>query len=124
MMLVAQIPSSLPADSLKNLHITTQNMNGEFEPSTINLTITKLNDEKRLIRKRFWERPDQFVMSKQDYISYFPYDEYDNETDFKSWTKSQTLVNKQDTAKKEGSFALGTAKFSPGIYVIEMQAKK
>lgn len=123
MMLVAQIPSSLPADSLKNLHITTQNMNGEFEPSTINLTITKLNDEKRLIRKRFWERPDQFVMSKQDYISYFPYDEYDNETDFKSWTKSQTLVNKQDTAKKEGSFALGTAKFSPGIYVIEMQAK-
>ncbi|HNK61915.1 MAG TPA: alpha-2-macroglobulin family protein [Chitinophagaceae bacterium] len=123
MMLVAQIPSTLPADSLKKLHITTQNMNGEFEPSTIHLSITKLNDEKRLIRKRFWERPDQFVMSKEAYISYFPYDEYDNETDYKSWAKGQTLVNKQDTAKKDGSFAVGTLKFSPGIYILEINAK-
>jgi hypothetical protein len=98
-------------------------MNGEFEPSTIHLSITKLNDEKRLIRKRFWERPDQFVMSKEAYISYFPYDEYDNETDYKSWTKGQTLVNKQDTAKKMESFAVGTLKFSPGIYILEINAK-
>jgi hypothetical protein len=53
----------------------------------------------------------------------FPYDEYDNETDYKSWTKGQTLVNKQDTAKKMESFAVGTLKFSPGIYILEINAK-
>ena len=56
-------------------------MNGEFEPANVKVTITKLKEEKRLIRERYWERPDQFVMSKEEYISNFPYDEYDNETD-------------------------------------------
>ena len=56
-------------------------MNGEFEPANVKVTITKLKEEKRLIRNRYWERPDQFVMSKEEYIRNFPYDEYDNETD-------------------------------------------
>jgi hypothetical protein len=78
LLLVSNIPSSLPADSLKSLQIRTENMNGEFEPANITVTITKLKEEKRLIRDRFWERPDQFVMSKAEYIKAFPYDEYDN----------------------------------------------
>lgn len=123
LMLVANIPSKIPADSLKKLYITTQNMNGEFEPSKINLTITKLIEEKRLIRSRFWQRPDQFVMSKSEYISYFPYDEYDNESDYKSWDKGAVQLNKQDSANKNGNFALGTNKFSPGYYLLEMTTK-
>jgi hypothetical protein len=47
-------------------------MAGEFEPAKVNVKITKLKEEKRLIRKRYWERPDQFVMSKEEYIKYFP----------------------------------------------------
>ena len=47
-------------------------MNGEFEPAIVNVTITKLKEEKRLIRNRYWERPDQFVMTKDEYIKNFP----------------------------------------------------
>ena len=70
-------------------------MNGEFEPAKVNVTITKLKEEKRLIRKRYWERPDQFIMSKEEYIKYFPNDEYDNETDLKSWEKEKKYLKKQ-----------------------------
>ncbi len=77
------IPATLPVDSLKTLSIRTENMNGEFEPANIKVTITRLKEEKRLIRDRYWERPDQFVMSKEEYLKNFPYDEYDNETDLK-----------------------------------------
>ncbi|MBK7291373.1 MAG: hypothetical protein IPI78_14680 [Chitinophagaceae bacterium] len=61
LMLVSSVPSSLPADSLKSLSIRTQNMNGEYEPAKVKVTITKLKEEKRLIRDRYWERPDQFA---------------------------------------------------------------
>ena len=52
LMLVSYIPGSLPADSLKSLNIRTQNMNGEYEPAKLKVTITKLQEEKRLIRDR------------------------------------------------------------------------
>src|SRR5688572_29687739 len=64
LLLKVNLPPSLPVDSLKNISIRTENMAGEFEPVTVNVTVTKLKEEKRLIRSRFWQQPDQFVMSK------------------------------------------------------------
>ena len=123
LMLVSTIPSSLPADSLKSLYIRTQNMNGEYEPAKVKVTITKLKEEKRLIRDRYWERPDQFVMSKEAYIKNFPYDEYDNESDFKSWGKGEIALEKTDSALVSGKWVVGSGKYSPGFYIIEMETK-
>ncbi|HEX2627396.1 MAG TPA: MG2 domain-containing protein, partial [Chitinophagaceae bacterium] len=95
--IVASIPDRLPTDSLSSLSIFTQNMGGQFEPATINVKISKLNEEKRLIRPRYWDRPDQFVMSKEQYVGLFPHDEYDNETDMKSWPKGEKQFDKTDS---------------------------
>ena len=79
-------------------------MNGEFEPANVKVTITKLKEEKRLIRDRYWERPDQFVMSKEEYIKSFPHDEYDNETDTKSWEKGEVAFEKSDSVQVSGEW--------------------
>ncbi|HMK26878.1 MAG TPA: alpha-2-macroglobulin family protein [Chitinophagaceae bacterium] len=123
LMLVANIPANLPTDSLKILSIRTQNMNGQYEPAIVKVTITRLKEEKRLIRERFWDRPDQFTMTKEEYIRNFPYDEYDNETDYKSWEKGQQVFAKSDSARDSGEWQVGTGKFQPGFYVIEMETK-
>jgi len=123
LMLVANIPASLPVDSLKKLSIRTENMNGEFEPAKVNVTITKLKEEKRLIRERYWERPDQFIMSKDEYIKNFPYDEYDNETDFKSWEKGSEIFNKTDSARVNGHWTVDRGLWTPGFYIIEIETK-
>ncbi|HEY6064234.1 MAG TPA: alpha-2-macroglobulin family protein, partial [Chitinophagaceae bacterium] len=123
LMLVTNIPASLPADSLKILSIRTQNMNGQYEPAIVKVTITRLKEEKRLIRDRFWDRPDQFTMTKEEYIRNFPYDEYDNESDYKSWEKGQQAFEKSDSARDNGEWLVGTGKFQPGFYVIEMSTK-
>lgn len=120
LMLVSNIPASLPADSLKSLNIRTENMNGEFEPAKITVTITKLKEEKRLIRDRFWERPDQFVMSKEEYIKAFPYDEYDNESDYKSWEKGAAVFNKTDSVKENGKWTIENGQWAAGFYMIEI----
>ena len=123
LMLVTSIPATVPADSLKKLIIRTQNMNGEYEPAIVKVSFTKLKEEKRLIRDRFWERPDQFVMTKEDYIKDFPYDEYDNESDFKSWAKGEQVFVKSDSARVNGEWAIVNGKFTPGFYVIEISTK-
>jgi hypothetical protein len=123
LMLVATIPASLPADSLKKLSIMTQNMNGEHEPAIVKISIARLKEEKRLIRGRYWQRPDQFVMKKEEYIKNFPNDEYDNESDFKSWEKGAEVYNKTDSSRQNGKWTIEDRIFSPGFYVIEMAAK-
>ncbi len=123
LMLAASVPSRLPADSLKKISILTQNMNGEFEPANVSVTITKLKEEKRLIRNRFWARPDQFVMRKEEYIKNFPYDEYDNESDYRSWGKGENIFSRIDSSKVSGEWRVGSGKFTPGFYTIEIVAK-
>lgn len=123
LMLSAKIPPALPFDSLKNFKIKTENMNGEFIPAQLKVSISKLKSENRLIRNRYWDRPDQFVMSKNEYISYFLNDEYDNETDNKSWEKEETIFEKTDSSQASGDWLLTSKKFSPGFYTIEINAK-
>src|SRR5690606_4969183 len=76
------LPEKLPVDSLHKITVRTRNMADEFVPAKVELTVHRLKTENRLIRDRYWERPDQFLLSKQEYIRYFPHDEYDNETNY------------------------------------------
>jgi hypothetical protein len=123
LLLKVDLPLSLPADSLKNISIRTENMAGEFEPAKVNVKITKLKEEKRLIRKRYWERPDQFVMNKTEYIKYFPNDEYDNETDFKSWQRGEKLFEKADSVKEDSKWKIENGKMQAGYYMVEISTK-
>ncbi len=123
LLLKTTIPGSLPLDSLKSVAIRTENMNGEFEPAMVNVAITKLKEEKRLIRERYWDRPDQFVMSKDEYIKNFPYDEYDNETDMKSWEKGEKVFEKSDSVKVSGEWQVASEEFAPGFYVVEISTR-
>ena len=123
LLLKVDLPLTLSVDSLKNISIRTENMAGEFEPSNVNVTITKLKEEKRLIRKRYWERPDQFIMSKEEYIKYFPNDEYDNETDLKSWEKGEKVFEKADSVKNDGKWKIENGKIGTGFYMVEISTK-
>lgn len=123
LLLKISLPATLATDSLKTISIRTENMNGEFEPATIKVTITKLKEEKRLIRSRYWERPDQFVMSKEEYIKNFPYDEYDNEADSKSWGKGELVFEKSDSARENGQWAIDNKQLTSGFYVVEISTK-
>jgi len=117
------IPNKLPADSLKNISIITSNMVGEFEPAQLTVTISKLKEEKRLIRKRYWQRPDQFVMGKEEYIKLFPYDEFDDEADYKAWKKEQIVVEQKDSSRKNSTFHIQHSELESGFYILEATAR-
>ncbi|HSZ87612.1 MAG TPA: alpha-2-macroglobulin family protein, partial [Puia sp.] len=121
---------NIPADSLKNIFIRTENLSGEFEPSKVDVTIYKLRSPYRLIRERYWQQPDQFVMSKEEYLKYFPTDEYNNETQKEGWEKTDKIFERLDSTTKNGLFNINQSTvnnqrptFSPGWYLIEVTAK-
>ncbi|MDB5251344.1 MAG: alpha-2-macroglobulin [Flaviaesturariibacter sp.] len=114
-------PRRVPVgDSLRSLQVLTQNNAGTFLPARLSTTVTQLMRENRLIRRRYWQRPDQFVMDAATYKSIFPHDEYDNETDPTQWTRGGRLVQ-ADTASATGSFVLRSA-LAPGWYEVNVTA--
>lgn len=117
------VPEILPADSLKTISITTKNMNGQFEPSLVYCTVYSLVPPERLIRKRFWEQPDQFTMAKEEFIAAFPHDEYNNEADYHNWQRGNIVLRKNDSTASTGVFELPNSKLGEGWYVIEVSTR-
>ncbi|TMI68729.1 MAG: alpha-2-macroglobulin [Bacteroidetes bacterium] len=128
LILTVDIPRSLSLDSLKNISVRTENMNHEFEPARVTVSLTKLKEEKRLIRGRYWERPDQFIMSKEEYIRNFPHDKYDNEGEWENLEKEGKVLEKTDSTRENSKFEIGNpitngTKLEPGVYMVEISTR-
>ena len=111
-------------DSLKSISITSKNLSGEIEPAKTTVKIYKLQAPDRLIRKRFWNEPDKFILTKNEYVQYFPHDEYKNEFEKETWEKEKLVFEKTDSTNAQHStFNTQHSTFEQGWYVIEATAK-
>jgi len=113
----------IDADSLKNIRISSTNSNGIYEPAKIKLNIYSLNNPGKMFRERYWEAPDQFVMSKEDYYKYFPYDAYANENQIGSWGVGPAVIEINDSTEKDGAFKIKNIALKPGWYKIVATSK-
>lgn len=123
LLLKVNLEERIAVDSVKNISLRTENMNGEYQPSLVTVSFFKLVPEQRLIRSRLWERPDEFIMSKDEFISYFPHDEYASETDFRTWPREKQVFSATDSTKLNGQWAISNKQLSPGYYAIEFVTK-
>ncbi len=111
-------------DSLKNIGISSKNLSGEFEPVKADVKIYKLQTPERLIRERLWAEPDQFILSKDDFIKYFPNDEYKDESKKESWAKEKLVFEKTDSINiQQSTFNIQYSSLTQGWYVAEATAK-
>ncbi|HEY2347378.1 MAG TPA: MG2 domain-containing protein, partial [Puia sp.] len=112
-------------DSLQQIPVTTKNAAGIFVPEKLSISLSPLENPSRLIRKRYWQEPDEFVMSEPEYISSFPNDEYRNELDMKSWHRRSAILEKSDSTHLNGFVSLDKnllKSLKPGWYVLEFKA--
>lgn len=106
-------------DSFKNIPVITQSLNGEFEPAKVHVTISRLQAPERLIRKRYWQQPDLFVLPEETFIKAFPHDEYVNETDYRNWAKAEKVYEATDSTRAGEKIGIRNTNFSAGWYVVE-----
>ena len=109
-------------DSLKNIIVTSKNLSGQPEPVIADVKIYKLQSPERLIRARLWEQPDKFILAKNEFIQYFPHDEYKDETKKESWPRSGAVFSQNDSTNSS-KFKVQSSEFTQGWYVIEATAK-
>lgn len=112
------LPEKINADSLNNLLISSKNTNDLFEKATVDVSIQKVESPKKIFRTRYWDAPDQFIMSKEEYYSYFPYDLYDNENEMTSWKIAEKVLNVSDTTSENNNFKIQNPTLKSGWYKI------
>lgn len=110
-------------DSMKKIYVATTNLEGENIPTSVTVKISQLQPPERLIRKRFWSRPDQFVMDKDTYIKNFPFDEYDDETDKTSWQKGEVIYAQTMNDTSRDAFDIRRNHLQNGWYYVQATAE-
>ncbi|MEO6537987.1 MAG: MG2 domain-containing protein, partial [Ferruginibacter sp.] len=113
----------MPVDSFKNIKITSTNTNGLFEKARVNFSVYKLQSPNRIFRERYWEMPDRFVMTKEEYTKNFPYDIYADEDQVATWPIGEKVVDITDTTSVSGQWAMGNKKLESGWYKIIVTTK-
>lgn len=116
------VPEWADANLWKDIPVLTTNLSNEKEPAIVQIKITSLQHPNRLIKKRLWERPDLFLYNAKDFISLFPNDEYENETDPSTWSRGSVLQQTDIDTKNTDKLILMNP-LQPGHYEIEATTK-
>ncbi|MBL7759270.1 MAG: hypothetical protein JNK08_01095 [Sediminibacterium sp.] len=96
---------------------------GNTYNSKVIVRLYKASTPNRLIRKRLWQRPDQFIFSEAAFTAAFPNDEYGHESDYRSWNLTPvTLKDSILYAGNKKSVALSPGQIEAGVYKYETTA--
>jgi uncharacterized protein YfaS (alpha-2-macroglobulin family) len=79
------LPETINKTDTNNYKITSTNLSGQFQPAKFNFKVYKLIEPKRIFRKRLWEKPDQFILTKVEFYKLFPHDVYNDENEIQNW---------------------------------------
>ncbi|MES2374411.1 MAG: alpha-2-macroglobulin family protein [Bacteroidota bacterium] len=116
-------PAITETDSLKKINLLTTNLSNEKEPANVKITIYPLQTPERLIRKRYWTQPDQFIFSEKEFIQNFPTDEYVNETNYLTWPVGKSVLTAIVNTADNEAYNIPAGSLAAGYYKIEAIAK-
>lgn len=117
--LTIDAPEKISADSLKTIGVLATNMNDIEEATQATVAIHRLAMPDKIFRERYWQQPDQFIMSREEYYRQFPYDLYANENEITNWAKEEKVFEANGEASSKQRFALKAASWKSGWYLIE-----
>jgi hypothetical protein len=121
--LKSEIPEKARAAEFKSLKVRTQNLSDVPVTTEATIRFTRISPENRLMRQRYWPRPDVFVMSKDDYVSAFPHDEYNAETEKENWASIGEPLVKTRKLGPEPIISIAELNLPAGFYRIQITAK-
>ncbi len=111
-------------DVSDTLRIATKNLNGQPENAKGTVSIYKLKEPDRLLRKRLWNEPDTFTMVKDVFERDFPMDIFRNEDRFENWERETKVTESSFNTESSKDVPLtGLSGWKPGMYLAELITK-
>jgi len=106
--------------TFKSIPVSVQNLSGRPVDASVRIKVYPLQSPGRAVHKRYWDRPDVFVMGKEEFIRNFPYDEYESESDVHTWQKASAVIaDTFSTSAQRKAYNVKLAAIPQGQYVIE-----
>jgi uncharacterized protein YfaS (alpha-2-macroglobulin family) len=128
--LKVDLPEKIHTDSVRNIKLRSTNLNDVFEKASVTVSVYKLKTPDRIFRDRYWQQPDQFIFTQEEYYKLFPYDVYKDENTPAKWPREAKVAEKTGTTSDSLPFTLDNlptgqagSTFTPGWYVIEAITK-
>ncbi|QKZ11578.1 alpha-2-macroglobulin family protein [Spirosoma sp. KUDC1026] len=100
--------------------VSIQNAGGQPVPATGQLTVYPIQAPQPALRKRLWEQPDRFVLSRDEFKRLFPLDVYQDEDQPENWPRSQAIAQLPVRTSGRDSVSLDLSKYPAGAYVAEL----
>lgn len=119
-----EIPSQFNISTKEEFLLHTKNLNGQAEAADVKLMVHRVQPNNRIVRKRLWTKPDKFLLSYDEYVKKFPYDEYADETNPSKFSKKEKTAEKTIAVKDK--VKLDVSQFGitkPGVYLLELSLK-
>ncbi|MBL7992058.1 MAG: hypothetical protein JNN25_11520 [Candidatus Kapabacteria bacterium] len=117
--------SQLASATSAGIRITTSNLNGEGIATQGTVTMEKLAEPMRTLRRRFLPKADRFILNESEFTSAFPHDEYKDESRRETWEPERELLTMKFASDAKGVVNLGVQDFTkalgalkPGVYRI------
>lgn len=102
--------------------IRTTNLNGQLDPAKISVKVHQLKQPDAFYRNRYWQRPDQFVMTESEFRTVFPNDLYLDENKKMSWDKIKTVYDRVHHTATDTALIFNDLKtWQAGDYLIEIK---
>lgn len=117
------IPAEVDKDKEQSFKIIATNTNGTIDTANGNITIYRLKEPGRIFRSREWEKPDKFIMTKENYYADFPNDIYSDENNMYKWEREENIFKSDFDTRKGTDLPLKMQDWKPGYYVMEAHTK-
>lgn len=115
----AAIPEQINLSGDTLFAITTTNLNGILTPAEVHVTLKRLQQPERLLKKRLWERPDLLTLSKEEFCRMLPNDLYGDEDNAEKWPVAAGPFEKQLTTSTDTLLQLSK---EPGTYLLTLSS--
>ncbi len=123
MLLDLDVPEKLDITKDKSFGLTATNLNGQPVPAKVRISVYPLDAPARLIRENDWEKPDVFIMSKEEFLVDFPNGLYDDENIPENWKTKELLLEKSFNSATDSVFIIEYPEiWTAGEYMLRLES--
>lgn len=111
-------------DEAGSFGIRTTNLNGAKEAAEVSVRIMQLQAPERIFNQRKWDKPDVYLITKEEFADIFPDIEYRDENDKSTWKEIRPVFERKiNTGRDSVLKPEDLSRWATGAYKVEMSAK-
>lgn len=121
--IAVNLPDAIDKTKQDSISLYANNLNGEPEPTQVELSIHQLKAPSQPLRTRQWETPDSSLIPESDFRKQFPLDAYGDEMRYENWAKGAEVFKTSMNTGTQTKFLPNITSWAPGVYSVELIAK-